>query len=311
MAAKYAVVFPGQGSQKVGMLDELHGAYRSVRDTFDEAGEVLGYDLWQLVANGPAEELNKTRLTQPVMHVCNLAIYRLVRELGAPAPAIVAGHSVGEYAALAAAEVFSFADSLRVVAKRAQLMNTIADRLSGGMVAIIGLPDPVVVELCQGYAGDGIVEAVNFNAPMQVVIAGHDHALDVVAAKAREAGARKCVRLPLNVPNHSSLMQPVVQPLIEMIDSVSAQEPIMPVVQNFEARPCQSLADIIPSLHRHVVQPVHWTGVISCIASAEVDILLESGPGSVLTGLIKRIDRDLQVMAPNDPNTLEQVLKLL
>ena len=216
----------------MGMLSALAAEHPQVVETFSLASDVLGYDLWKLVQEGPAEQLNIATYTQPAMFVSGVAVYRVFRALAAPEPIAVAGHSLGEYTALVAAGVFDFVDAVGIIATRCRLMNDAVPDGQGGMAAVLGLEDDAVVALCKQHSGDRVVEAVNFNSPAQVVISGHLDALQRVMQAADDAGARKCVLLPVNVPNHSSLMRSVVEPLAGKIDSVLAHEPLLPIVQN-------------------------------------------------------------------------------
>lgn len=308
---KYAAVFPGQGAQSPSMLSALATEYREVTDTFAQASEVLGYDLWKLLQEGPAEKLNIATYTQPVMFVSGVAVYRVFRSIGVPAPMAVAGHSLGEYTALVAAEVFSFTDAVGIIATRCQLMNDAVPQGEGGMAAILGMDDDDIIALCRTHSGERVVEAVNFNSPAQVVISGHLDALQRVMQAASEAGARKCVLLPVNVPNHSSLMHQVVQALVDKIDSVNASMPTIPVVQNNEAVMCQSRDDILASLRKHVANPVYWTQSIEHMQAQGAEAVIELGPGKVLTGLCKRIDRRFPSAAVEDPASLQKALDLL
>ena len=310
MMKKYAAVFPGQGSQTVGMLSGLASEYAVVAETFAEACDVLGYDLWQLIQQGPAEQLNIATYTQPAMFVSGVATYRAFIAAGAAPPMLVAGHSLGEYTALVAAGVFAFADAVDIIATRCQLMNdAVSD--GGGMAAILGLDDDVVIDICRRFHGQRVVEAVNFNSPAQVVISGHLDALEQAMSAAIEAGAKRCVLLPVNVPNHSSLMQSVIQPLADKIDSVPASAPTVPVVQNNEAQACDFLDDILQSLRQHVGNPVYWAKSVCHMERQGAQAIVELGPGKVLTGLAKRINRRLPSMAVEDPESLKNALAVL
>lgn len=307
---KFAAVFPGQGSQSVGMLSELASQYGCVQQTFAEASDVLGYDLWQLIQEGPEEKLKITAFTQPAMFVSGVAVLRVWREAGGIEPAMVAGHSLGEYTALVAAGSMSFADATSVVATRAQLMNDAVPAGVGGMAAVIGMDDDAVVALCQELTGERIVEAVNFNAPGQVVISGHLDALEGAVAQAKEKGARMATLLPVSVPNHSSLMQSVVAPLEEKIRSVAFAAPAVPVVQNLEATAYGDTAPMLDALCQHVASPVYWTKTVQNMKAAGVEAVVEMGPGKVLTGLAKRIDRKLASAFVADEASLEKALSL-
>ena len=294
----FSVVFPGQGSQSVGMLADLAAEFSVVGRTFTECADVLGKDLWALAQSGPAEALSDTRVTQPLMFTADIAVWRCLREQGLPMPAAVAGHSLGEFAALVAADAVSFADGLRLVDKRATLMAAAVAEGEGGMAALIGMDDESVVALCESLSGERITEAVNFNAPGQVAISGHLDALEKTCELAREKGARKAVMLPVSVPNHSSLMRNAGEQLAMAIDAANFSSPSVPVVQNASATAAGTLQALIASLKQHVYSPVQWTRTIqTLIAHYGVETVIESGPGKVLTGLGKRIDRSVPTLA--------------
>ncbi len=305
---KLAGVFPGQGAQSVGMMKELADNYPVVEQTFTEAADVLGYDLWSLVQQGPEEKLKITKYTQPAMFVSGVAAYRVWLEEEGPAPEIVAGHSLGEYSALVAAKVLSFADAMSIVALRGELMNSAVEEGAGGMAAILGLDDEVVVSLCQSLSGDRIVEAVNFNSPGQIVISGHVDALEKAVSEAKKQGAKMATMLPVSVPNHSSLMSCVADPLAQKINSVAVSDPIIPVVQNFEGKIYDTLDDMLGALRRHVDGPVYWTATVHEMKARGVDTIVEFGPGKVLSGLVKRIDRRLGALPVFDMNSLQKAL---
>ena len=303
-----AGVFPGQGAQSVGMMKELSDHYSIVGQTFGEASDILGYDLWQLIQNGPEEKLKITEFTQPAMFVSGVASYRVWLEEDGPAPEVVAGHSLGEYSALVAAKVMSFTDALSVVALRGQLMNAAVDEGVGGMAAILGLEDNDVIALCESLTGARIVEAVNFNSPGQIVISGHIDALENAVVKAKEAGAKMAMMLPVSVPNHSSLMSVVRAPLAQKIDSVTVSDPKVPVVQNLEGKSYDSLDNMLDALRKHVDGPVYWTKTVLDLKEKGVNTIVEFGPGKVLSGLIKRIDRKLKALPVFDMASLQKAL---
>ncbi|MEM6987692.1 MAG: ACP S-malonyltransferase [Pseudomonadota bacterium] len=305
---KFAAVFPGQGSQSVGMLAKLAAELPVVRDTFAEAADVLGYDLWSLAQSGPEERLKQTEITQPLMFVSGVACWRAWRERGGPLPSCTAGHSLGEYAALVAAETFAFADGLRVVALRGDLMSRAVPDGEGGMAAILGLDDDTVIALCESLTGARVVEAVNFNAPSQVVISGHVDALEQACDKAKEAGAKRALMLAVSVPNHSSLMQGVVEPLAAAIAGVPSSQPVVPILQNADASEPDGLDALLTSLKAHVANPVRWTGTLQAMRKRGIDAVVEFGPGKVLSGLAKRTDRGFALYAVDEPDSLQAAL---
>lgn len=305
----FSVVFPGQGSQSVGMLADLSAEFPVVGATFAECADVLGNDLWTLAQSGPAAALADTRVTQPLMFTADIAVWRCLREQGLAMPVAVAGHSLGEFAALVAADVLRFADGLKLVGKRAELMASAVAEGEGGMAALIGMDDESVVELCESLSGARITEAVNFNAPGQVAISGHLDALEKTCELAREKGARKAMMLPVSVPNHSSLMRAAGEQLAETIDGLSFSQPSVPVVQNASATSAATLEELVASLKQHVYSPVQWTRTIqTLISDFGVETVIESGPGKVLTGLGKRIDRSVPTLSVESPESLKAAI---
>lgn len=306
----FAAVFPGQGSQSVGMLADLSSAWVEVRDTFAEASEVLGYDLWALAQEGPEEQIKQTQFTQPLMFAAGVACWRVWLSAGGAQPAFAAGHSLGEYSAHVAAGVFQFSDAMRLVAKRGELMSKAVPEGEGGMAAVLGMADDDLIALCAQMTGERIVEAVNFNAPGQVVISGHLDALEKACVAAKEAGARKAMMLPVSVPNHSSLMSAVVEPLAQQIAATTATAGVIPVVQNAEAAVIDGLESQLASLKAHVANPVRWTNSVQYLVSQGVDTQVEFGPSKVLTGLAKRVDKSLALICVQDPASLEKALEM-
>mgnify|MGYP000288511591 CR=1 FL=1 len=306
----FAAVFPGQGSQSVGMLADLASSWSEVQNTFAEASDVLGYDLWALAQNGPEEQLKQTQFTQPVMFAAGVACWRVWLSAGGARPAFAAGHSLGEYSAHVAAGVFQFKDAMALVAKRGQLMSEAVPEGEGGMAAVLGMDDDALSELCVSLTGDRVVEAVNFNAPGQVVISGHLDALEKACVAAKEAGARKAMMLPVSVPNHSSLMSSVVAPLAQQIDATPATDGAIPVVQNAEAVVLEGLNSQLASLKAHVANPVRWTNSVQFLVAQGVNTQVEFGPGKVLTGLAKRVDRSLNLICVEDQASLEKALEM-
>lgn len=306
-----AYVFPGQGSQSVGMLADVAGQWPQIGATFAEAADVLGTDLWALSQQGPDEALADTRVTQPLVFTADIAVLRVLQAAGAPAPDVVAGHSLGEFAALVASGAMSFADALALVQTRATLMAAAVPDGEGGMAALLGMDDAAVIELCQEFTGERIVEAVNFNAPGQVAISGHVDALQSVVSVARERGAKKAVMLPVSVPNHSSLMRAAGESLATAIDAIDWQMPSVPLLQNASASAPADLTALLASLREHVYNPVQWTRTVMAMREAHgVDTLVEVGPGKVLSGLGKRIDRSLTLLSTESPAAIENVRAL-
>jgi len=308
----YAVVFPGQGSQKTGMLKALADEHAGVKDTFSEVSEVFGQDLWALAQNGPDEALADTRITQPLMFTSGVAVWRVLQSAGLGQPVAVAGHSLGEFAALVAANVLSFADGCALVKRRAELMAAAVPEGEGGMAALIGMDDEAVVSLCKDHTGERIVEAVNFNSPGQVAISGHLDAIEKAVADAKPRGARKAMVLPVSVPNHSSLMQGAGEELAKAMDTIEFNNAGVPVVQNASATAAASTQDLIASLKQHVYSPVQWVRTVEALRDTySVTTLIECGPGKVLTGLTKRIDRGLPCLSVDSDETLTAALDAL
>ncbi|RDU97102.1 ACP S-malonyltransferase [Trinickia dinghuensis] len=309
---KFAFVFPGQGSQAVGMLNAF--ADRAVvRETLQEASDALGQDLGKLIAEGPAEELNLTTNTQPVMLTAAYAMYRAYCEAGGAAPAIVAGHSLGEYTALVAAGALAFRDAVPLVRFRAQAMQTAVPVGVGGMAAILGLDDDTVRAVCAEGAREsgGVVEAVNFNAPAQVVIAGHKAAVEKACELAKAKGAKRALPLPVSAPFHSSLLKPASDQLREYLASVDIKVPQIPVVNNVDVAVVSEPAAIKDALVRQAAGAVRWVECVQAMAKDGVTHVIECGPGKVLAGLTKRIDGSLVGAAVTDPASLDEVLKLV
>jgi [acyl-carrier-protein] S-malonyltransferase len=296
----FAFVFPGQGSQSAGMLQPFVES-KGVREVFAEASDVLQQDLWKLVAEGPAEELNSTVNTQPVMLTTGYAVYRAWRDAGGAEPAAVAGHSLGEYAALVVAGALAFRDALPLVRYRAQAMQEAVPVGEGAMAAILGLDDDVVHAVCREAAQGQVVEAVNFNAPGQVVIAGHLPAVERGTAAAKARGAKRAVMLPVSAPFHSSLLQSAADKLSGYLAKIAVSAPRIPVVNNVDVAMESDPPRIRDALARQACNPVRWVEVVRKLAGMGVTHVAECGPGKVLAGLTKRIDGSLQGLAIADP----------
>ena len=307
---KFALVFPGQGSQSVGMMKPF-AEDKAVRDTFAEASDALGQDLWKLVEEGPAEELNSTVNTQPVMLTAGYATYRAWRAAGGAEPALAAGHSLGEYTALVAAGVIAFRDAVPLVRFRAQAMQEAVPLGAGAMAAILGLDDDAVRAACGEAAQGEVVEPVNFNAPSQVVIAGHKAAVERGAEAAKAKGAKRAVMLPVSAPFHSSLLKPAAERLADYMRQVQFNVPRIPVVNNVDVAEIGDPARIKDALARQACNPVRWVEVIRRMSAAGITHVAECGPGKVLAGLSKRIDSTLQGIAITDPQSLQQALETL
>ncbi len=307
---KLALIFPGQGSQSAGMMRSFTDS-RPVRDTFAEASSVLGQDLWRLAEEGPVEALNSTVNTQPLMLTAGYAVYRAWCEAGGAQPAVVAGHSLGEYTALVVAGVIGFRDALPLVRFRAQAMQDAVPLGTGAMAAILGLDDDAVRAACSEAAQGEVVEPVNFNAPSQVVIAGHKAAVERGAEAAKARGAKRAVMLPVSAPFHSSLLKPAALRLEEYLASVAFSAPQIPVINNVDVATASEPQQIKSALARQACNPVRWVEVIRHMAGTGVTHVAECGPGRVLSGLSRRIDGTLQGMALADAASLAQTLQTL
>lgn len=306
---QFAFVFPGQGSQNVGMLAELAAQFPIVEETFGEASSALGYDLWQLVQQGPAEELNKTWQTQPALLAASVAIFRVWQQQGGKAPALMAGHSLGEYSALVCAGVLDFKAAIRLVELRGKLMQEAVPEGTGAMYAIIGLDNDAIAKACEESAQGQVVSPVNFNSPGQVVIAGNKEAVERAGAACKAAGAKRALPLPVSVPSHCALMKPAADKLAVALQDITFNAPQVPVVNNVDVRTENDPEAIRSALVRQLYSPVRWTESVEFIAAQGVTSLLEVGPGKVLTGLTKRIVDTLTAAAVNDTASLSAALE--
>lgn len=305
---KVAYVFPGQGSQSIGMLRELAAQYGDVRATFAAASTALGFDLWEIVANGPEQRLNQTEITQPAMLTAGVAVWRVWRAHGGPDGAYLAGHSLGEYTALVCAGVIDFADAVKLVADRARFMQEAVPVGQGGMAAILGLSDDAVRALCAQAAQGDVLEAVNYNAPNQVVIAGSAGAIERAVAQAKDAGAKRALPLPVSVPAHSKLMQPAAERLKDRLQAAPLRAPRVPVLHNVHARAEADVETMRALLARQVASPVLWVDTINAMVQAGATHVIELGPGKVLSGLNKRIATQAACLSVNDPASLAAAL---
>lgn len=303
-----AFVFPGQGSQSVGMLNELGERFDIVGKTFAEASDALGYDLWQLVQNGPEETLHQTDKTQPAMLAAGVAVWRVWESVNGQTPVMMAGHSLGEYSALVCASALSFADAVKLVEERGRFMQTAVPAGKGAMAAILGLDDNIVIDVCQQVANNQVVQAVNFNSPGQVVIAGEKDAVERAVERAKEQGAKRAILLPVSVPSHCALMKGAADKLRARLDSVTMGVPKIPVIHNTDVAAYTDPAQIRDALVRQLYNPVRWVETVQSMAAQGVTTLVECGPGKVLAGLNKRIDKNLNALAVFDPASLDKAL---
>jgi len=304
-----AMVFPGQGSQSQGMQADLAERFPELLEVYAEASQVLGYDLWRLVQDGPAERLGETTVTQPAMLTAGYAAWRAWTSERGEQPAQMAGHSLGEYTALVCAGSVSFGDALTVVKRRAELMQGAVPAGVGAMAAILGLDDDAVVGVCREAAGDEVAEAVNFNAPGQVVIAGHRAAVERAIELAKAAGAKRALPLPVSVPAHSALMRPAGERLAEALAAADFTAPAIPVISASDARAYGDGADIRRRLSQQVYSPVQWVRTVGALLGAGATSVVECGPGKVLAGLVRRIDRDTTVATIDSADNLDKALQ--
>ncbi len=296
-STQLAFVFPGQGSQSVGMLAELSEQHAIVRETFVEASEGAGVDLWALSQGGPEEMLNRTEYTQPALLAAGIAVWRAWRQQGGARPALLAGHSLGEYTALVASGAVSLRDGAHLVRLRGQLMQDAAPEGVGAMAAVLGAEDAVVAEVCTQASDSRVVVPANYNSPGQIVIGGDTVAVDRAIALLGERGVRKVVKLAVSVPSHTPLMREAANRLAEVMAGLSWQAPAIPVVQNVDAQIHASLDDLRAALVRQLYLPVRWTDCVQALAGQGITRIAECGPGKVLTGLVKRIDKSLDARA--------------
>ncbi|MCE8032350.1 [acyl-carrier-protein] S-malonyltransferase [Billgrantia tianxiuensis] len=310
MTQPLALVFPGQGSQQVGMLRELAERYSVVRTTFEEAADALGYDLWKVVQEGPDEALNATACTQPALLTASVAIWRVWQELEGPRPGAMAGHSLGEYSAMVCAGVMGFADGVRLVRLRGEAMQEAVPVGRGAMAAILGLDDAIVETACAEAAQNEVVAAVNYNAPGQVVIAGDKAAVERAIVLCQEAGAKRAMPLPVSVPSHCALMRPAAERLKTAMADLDMRPPRYTVYQNVDAQAHADVETLRTRLVEQLYQPVRWTSCVEAMEAAGASVFIECGPGKVLTGLGKRIAKGSKGLAVNDPDSLEAALAL-
>lgn len=308
MSQTLAFVFPGQGSQQVGMLSELAETHPVIKNTFAEASDVLGYDLWDLVQNGPEEDLNQTDKTQPALLTSGVALWRLWQEQNGAKPAVVAGHSLGEYTALVCAGAISFADGVNLVKLRGEFMQQAVPAGTGAMAAILGLADDAIEKACQDAEQGEVVSPVNYNCPGQIVIAGEKAAVDRAIENCKEAGAKRAIPLPVSVPSHCALMKPAAEKMAEELAKIEISMPEIDVVQNVTASIPASVEELKENLLAQLYSPVLWTKTIQGLVEQGLESTVECGPGKVLSGLNKKVHKRLSVAAINDAASLEKAL---
>lgn len=308
MSQALAFVFPGQGSQHLGMLAELAESHSVIQETFAEASEALGYDLWALVQQGPEEELNKTEITQPALLTAGVALWRLWQQQGGAAPALMAGHSLGEYTALVCAGAISFADGVRLVRARGRFMQQAVPAGTGAMAAILGLDDAAIAAACEAAAQGEVVSPVNFNCPGQVVIAGGKAAVERAIDGCKAAGAKRAIPLPVSVPSHCALMRPAAEQMATELASIDIQMPQIPVIQNVDASAAASVEQLKQNLLAQLYSPVLWTDTVRAMVEQGAEMLVECGPGKVLSGLNKKVHKALNVVSIGEPAGLAKAL---
>ncbi|MCI0504696.1 MAG: ACP S-malonyltransferase [Gammaproteobacteria bacterium] len=301
-------IFPGQGSQSLGMLAPLAQAHPVVQRTFATASDVLGFDLWQLVQNGPEEKLNETQNTQPALLCASVAIWRVWNEKQGPKPVIMAGHSLGEYSALVCSGSVRFEDAVMLVAKRGEYMQEAVPAAEGAMAAILGLSDEQVKAACNDAAQGEVVNAVNFNSPGQVVIAGNAAAVDRAIALCKEAGAKRAVKLAVSAPSHCPLMESAAELLMKLLQSIEIHPPVIPVLNNVDVTSETAPDKIRDALKRQLCNPVRWVETIQKMHGQGIDRVIECGPGKVLVGLNKRIEKSMIALPIFSPETIEEAL---
>ncbi len=304
-----AIVFPGQGSQTIGMMSQLAQNYPIVKDLFTEASDVLGIDMWQLTQAGPIEELSKTENTQPALLIAGVAAWNIWKSEGGALPDLMAGHSLGEYTALVCSDAISFTDGVTLVRDRGRYMQGAVAEGEGAMAAIIGLTDDEVIRVCAEIAENDVLQAVNFNAPGQVVIAGSAAAIERAAPAMKEAGAKRALPLPVSIPAHSSLMSPASEQLAERLNGIEVALPNIPVLHNCNVSFAESADQVKTNLVTQLDSPVRWVESVEKMKNEGVEHFVESGPGRVLGGMIKRIARGATVSTMDNLDTIQELTK--
>ncbi len=306
---RFAFVFPGQGSQSVGMLNDFATRYEVVKQTFAEASAILGYDLWDVIQNGPESELNRTEITQPALLTAGVAIWRIWLQAGGRKPDFMAGHSLGEFTALVCSGVLKFTDAVSLVRDRGRYMQEAVPAGAGAMAAVLGLDSATIERLCLEAAAGQIVTAANYNSPEQTVIAGDIQAVSRASELCKAAGAKRAIMLPVSVPSHCLLMKSAAARLEQRLKDIPLQQPEIAVLQNIDAQSRVAPDEIRSALVKQLHQPVRWVDTIRGLGELQCRTIIESGPGKVLTSLIKRIDREISAIAIHDADTFEQFVK--
>jgi [acyl-carrier-protein] S-malonyltransferase len=305
---KFGFVFPGQGSQKAGMLAELAHEYSGILDTFAEASEALGQDLWRIVQDNPDGLLDQTHITQPALLTASVSIWRIWQQRQGALPEMLGGHSLGEYSALVCAGVIDLADAVRLVHQRGLYMQDAVPAGTGAMAAIIGMDDQKIDDICRSVAGDGVVSAANFNSPGQTVIAGDKAAVERAMAALKEAGAKRALPLNVSVPSHCALMKPAADRLADQLAAIEFRKPSIPVVQNINGRAVRESGDMRENLLKQLYMPVQWVDTIYCMRDFGIGKVVECGPGKVLGGLIKRIHPEMEAFSTEAPEAFNEAL---
>lgn len=307
--SKIAVVFPGQGSQSIGMMNGLLEIKPDIKNIFDTASEILSYDLLEIITSGPEDKLNQTEITQPALLSTAYATWLILKEQSELTPTVLAGHSLGEYTALLCANVITFEDAVALVSERGKCMQQAVPSGVGAMAAILGLDDEIVTQVCKDVSGDEIVSAANFNSPGQIVIAGHKQAVDRAIDGAKEAGAKRAMLLPVSVPSHCMLMKEAADEFKISLNKVNFNDAEIPVLQNVDAKTKSSSAEIKTALLEQLYKPVRWVDSVNNIRSMGVTRIIECGPGKVLSGLIKRIERSFELFSIQDETSLKNAIE--
>ncbi|PCH85894.1 MAG: [acyl-carrier-protein] S-malonyltransferase [Piscirickettsiaceae bacterium] len=308
---KIAIVFPGQGSQSVGMLGDLSSTFPQIQETFDEASATLGRDLWALAQNGPIEELNQTQNTQPLVLTASIAMWRVIQSQRDLQASVLAGHSLGEYSALVCAGSLDFIDAVKLVEQRARFMQEAVPEGEGAMAAVLGLDVDALIDICKQAAEGEVVSAVNFNAPGQVVIAGNTAAVNRAIDLAKVQGAKRALPLPVSVPSHCALMQPAAEKLLDVMAAINFSSPEVPVIHNTDVTEHNDIENIKQALSKQLYTPVRWVETVESLANSGVTTLIECGPGKVLTGLNKRINKTLALHSLGDERSFNKTIEAL
>jgi [acyl-carrier-protein] S-malonyltransferase len=302
-----ALFFPGQGSQSVGMLGELADEFGIIKETFAQASDALGYDVWELVQQDSNNQLNETQFTQPALLTASVALYRVAKDKGLGDDLVMAGHSLGEYSALVCAGAIDFKDAVKLVEARGKFMQEAVADGEGAMAAVIGLDDDVIKQICEEQAQGEVVTPVNYNSPGQVVIAGHASAVSRAGEALKEAGAKRVLPLPVSVPSHCALMKPAAEKLKQELESITVKSPVIDVINNVDVMVETDPAVIKDALVRQLYCPVRWTESVEKAADMSVEKAFEVGPGKVLTGLNKRITKSFNCSALNTADALNSI----